>query len=91
MSGEDETEDVAIQTAVDRGGTIYSQSDEMRLTGFLIRRVRELTNKIDEQRSATSDLTERIRKLNVWLLVVTIAIGIMTSVQVGAALKWISR
>lgn len=91
MSGEEEAEDAIIQTAVNRGGTIYSQSDEMRLTGLLIKRVRELTKRIDEQGSATNDLTERIRKLNMWLLWVTIVIGALTLVQVTVALKWIGR
>ena len=88
---DDETEDAIIQTAVNRGGTIHSQSDELRLSGLLIKRVRELTKRIDEQGNATNDLTERIRKLNVWLLIVTIAIGVLTVVQVSVALKWIGR
>ena len=91
MSGDDKAEDAIIQTAVDRGGTIHSSSDEMRLTGLLIKRVRELTKGIDEQGQATNDLTERIRKLNVWLLFVTIAIGALTFVQVWIALRWIGR
>lgn len=91
MSADDAEEDTAIETAVNRGGTIYSQSDEMRLTGFLIRRVRELSGKIDEQGTATNNLTERIRKLNVWLLVVTVAIFALTLVQIVVALKGVAR
>ena len=91
MSGDDEREDAIIETAINRGETYHSSSDKMRLTGLLIRRVRELTKKIDEQGSATNDLTERIRKLNLWLLWVTIAVVALTLVQIAVALKWIGR
>jgi phage-related protein len=90
-SGEENEEDAMIQHAVSKGGTIYSESEQMKLTGRLIKRVRELTKTIDKQGQATNDLTERIRKLNVWLLVVTIAVGALTFVQVAVALKWIGR
>jgi hypothetical protein len=46
---------------------------------------RRLRNTIIEQQRATNDLTERIRKLNVWLLIVTVAIGMTTLVQAAAA------
>ena len=84
-------EDTMIQQAVGKSGTIYSEAEQMKLTGLLIKRVRELTTIIDKQGRATNDLTERVRKLNVWLLVVTIAIGALTFVQVAVALKWIAR
>jgi hypothetical protein len=90
-SGDENEEDAIIQHAVSKGGTIYSESEQMKLTGRLIKRVRELTKTIDKQGQATNDLTERIRKLNVWLLVVTIAVGVLTFVQVAVALKWIGR
>jgi hypothetical protein len=63
----------------------------MRLSGLLLKNVRELTKTIHEQGEATNGLTERVRKLNVWLLVVTIAIGVLTFAQVAVALKWIAR
>lgn len=90
-SGDENEEDAMIQHAVSKGGTIYSESEQMKLTGRLIKRVRELTKTIDKQGQATNDLTERIRKLNVWLLVVTIAVGVLTFVQVTVALRWIGR
>lgn len=90
-TGDENEEEAMIQHAVSRGGTIYSESEQMKLTGWLIKRVRELTKTIDKQGQATNDLTERIRKLNVWLLVVTIAVGALTFVQVAVALKWIGR
>lgn len=90
-SGDENEEDAMIQHAVSKGGTIYSESEQMKLTGRLITCVRELTKTIDKQGQATNDLTERIRKLNVWLLVVTIAVGVLTFVQVAVALKWIGR
>jgi len=90
-SGDEDEEDAMIQHAVSKGGTIYSESEQMKLTGLLIKRVRELTKMIDKQGQATNDLTERIRKLNLWLLVVTIAVGALTFVQVAVALKWIGR
>jgi hypothetical protein len=90
-SGDENEEDAMIQHAVSKGGTIYSESEQMKLTGLLIKRVRELTEMIDKQGRATNDLTERIRKLNVWLLVVTIAIGALTFAQVAVALRWIGR
>ena len=65
MSMDDGEEDAFIETASNRGETYHSSSDRARLTGLLIKRVRELTKRIDEQGSATNDLTERIRKLNV--------------------------
>ena len=90
-SSDEYEEDAMIQHAVSKGGTIYSESEQMKLTGRLIKRVRELTKTIDKQGQATNDLTERIRGLNVWLLVVTIAVGALTFVQVAVALKWIGR
>jgi hypothetical protein len=91
MSSDDAEEDAMIHHAVSKGGTIYSEAEQMKLTGRLIKRVRELTRTIDEQGRATNDLTERVRKLNVWLLVVTVAIGALTVVQVAVALKWMGR
>lgn len=90
-SGAENEEDAMIQHAVSKGGTIYSESEQMKLTGLVIKRVRELTKMIDKQGQATNDLTERVRKLNVWLLVVTIAVGALAFVQVAVALKWIGR
>lgn len=83
----EEDEDTAIQHAISQGGTIYSEAEQMKLAGRLIKRVRELTKTIDEHGQATTALTERVRKLNVWLLMATIAIAVMTLVQAGAAWK----
>jgi hypothetical protein len=85
-ANDDEQEDDAmIERAVGTGNTIYFQAEQMKVAGRLIKRVRELAKTIDEQGRATNDLTERIRKLNVWLLLVTVAIGAMTLVQIFLA------
>lgn len=84
-----EEEDAIIQEAVNRGGTIYAQSEQLKLIGRLITRIRELTKIIDEQGQATRSLTKRIYWLNWWLLAVTRAIGVLTFFQVAIGLKWI--
>ena len=91
MTTGDAEEDAIIDVAISRGETHYSSSDKARLAGRLIVRVRELSKTIEKQGNAMGDLTERIRKLNVWLLGVTLAIGALTLVQIAVALKWIGR
>src|SRR5262249_37789344 len=94
MEQEDEQEDALIDQAITRGGTIFSQADLMRLTGRLIKRVRNLTKTIDEHGRATAalqqktnDLTATIKTLTVWLVGLTIAITVMTLIQASAAWK----
>lgn len=47
-SSDEEEEDAMIEHAIGRGGTIYSEAEQMKLTGRLIKRVRELTKMINE-------------------------------------------
>ena len=46
--------------------------------------MRRLKRTIADQQASTNALNERIRRLNLWLLVVTVAIGVLTAAQVYA-------
>ena len=65
-------------------GNVPPQATEVEM-------MRRLKGTIVEQQEATNDLSERIRKLNVWLLWVTVVIGALTLVQVLTGLKVIGR
>jgi phage-related protein len=90
-SAEQQDDEAVIQGAISKATTFHFQAEQMKVAGRLLQRVRELAKTIDGQGQATNALTERIRKLNVWLLLVTIAIGALTVVQVAIALKWACR
>jgi len=53
--------------------------------------IRRLKGAVDEQNRASTALAKRIEALNVWLLVVTVAIGAMTLVQAVAAWRSLMR
>jgi hypothetical protein len=81
-------EDASIEHAVSKGGTIYAEAEQMKLTGLLIKRVRQLSKTIDAHGRATgalqqetNDLTGRIKTLTVWLRVLTVVILVLTGVM----------
>ena len=74
--------DALIQRAHDSG------SGPAAMMGELTRR---LTVSIDEQNRASTALAERITRLNVWLLVATLAILALTVVLVWISLRDVLR
>jgi hypothetical protein len=56
-----------------------------------IEMMRRLQGAIAAQERSSTALGVQLRQLNVWLLVVTVAIGALTLVQVLAALRVIGR
>jgi hypothetical protein len=87
-SREEEEEDAMVELAASRGETYHAHADQMRLTGRVIKRVRDLTKTIDEHGHATealqrktNDLTERIKTLTVVLVVLTVVIALLTVVM----------
>jgi hypothetical protein len=53
--------------------------------------VASLKEALASQEASAAKLGERIWWLNVWLLVITVAIFALTTVQVAVALRWIGR
>ena len=62
-----------------------------RDAAYTVEMMRRLKDALEVQERSSTRLGERIRKLNVWLLWVTMAIGALTIVQVLAAMKVIGR
>jgi hypothetical protein len=71
-----------------KAGLTGSDAESRHALAILIVKVKDAL--VAEQK-VTTDLTERMRKLNVWLLWVTIALGALTVVQILSAVKVIGR
>ena len=67
-----------VRTAYDQGAPPGSVDVEM---------MRRLKDAIDRERKAADALGNKISRLNVWLLVFTVAIFLLTLVQVWPVLK----
>ena len=88
MDRDEEEDDAMVNQAITRAGTIFSQADEMRLSGRLIKRVRELTKTINEHGHATAalqqktnELTDSVKTLTVLLVILTVLIAVVTVVM----------
>jgi hypothetical protein len=79
---QDHTDDALVGEAFSRQGTVGGPIAEM---------MRRLKVAIEIQERTSTELNKRIERLNVWLLVVTVAIGMMTLVQAAAAWRTLTR
>jgi hypothetical protein len=82
---EEEKEDTMVELAASRGETYHTHADQIRLTGRVIKRIRDLTKTIDQHGHATealqqktNDLTRRIKTLTVVLVVLTVVITVLS-------------
>ncbi len=84
------SEDEVIQKA--RRAELASRAERgIAGQGAIVEIVGELIEALETQQQSTNKLTDRIRRLNVWLLLVTVVIGALTLVQLLLGLKIIGR
>lgn len=83
LSEEDENE---LRKHVSMASTSLASTGQAQLLATVVRKIAELTRAIADAERAGSALSERIRKLNVWLLWITIVVAVLTGVQILVAL-----